>query len=191
MGAQGRHPAPAPEGYRTDAAGGTAPARNERDLIIETQKQEGEASELAPRPQRAPARETAPAAPLPAPQPAEENVLAQLPEIPELRHDRRFREGARRLLAEGIPAAELARVVRIAAQDGAERGGLSFIADRFPRWQRKAREGERRRAPVSRHELAELERQRAEERARIREEQETPEGRAEIAAALARLPWRR
>ena len=67
--------------------------------------------------------------------------MRELQDVPSLVHDRRFREGARRLLAEGKSVGEIARAVRTAAADPKERGGLSFIADRFPRWTRKAMRG--------------------------------------------------
>lgn len=136
------------------------------------------------------ARETAHCPPSLASHP-EEKILEDLADVPELVHDRRFREGCRRLLAEGRTPGEIAQAVRVAAGDPRERGGLSFIADRFPRWAWKAREGERLSPTVSAEARAARERQQAEERARILEEQESAEGRAEIAAALASVPWRR
>src|SRR5208337_1932594 len=61
------------------------------------------------RPDRAePSRQ--PFAPLPASQP-EDQVLTQLPDVPDLVHDRRFREGARRLLAQGKTPGELVLAV--------------------------------------------------------------------------------
>jgi hypothetical protein len=149
--------------------------------------------ELAPRPQRDPARETAPVAPLSATQQTdpEEDVLAQLRDVPGLRHDRRFREGARRLLAEGRTPGEIAQAVKAAAGDPRERGGLSFVADRFTRWQRKARELEQRRAEPTNEERREKERRDEEERSRIREMQDSEEGRAIVAACIAALPWKR
>ena len=124
----------------------------------------------------------------------EDVVLGQLSDVPGLVHDRRFREGARRLLAEGKTPAELARAVRAAAGDPSERGGLSFIADRFERWARKARERERKPAtdPVlDRSARMGRERRDAEDRARILAEQESAEGRALVEACAAALPWRR
>ena len=120
-------------------------------------------------------------------------MIEELRDVPGLVHDRRFREGARRLLAEGKTPAELARAVRVAAGDPRERGGLSFITDRFERWARKAKEQERKPAtdPVlDRSTRLERERKDAEDRTRILAEQESAEGREIIAAAMARLPWR-
>ena len=175
--------APAPQGYRMDSAGGTAPAPDKRDSGIETQEKEGEAP--------APSREAAPRherAPLPASRP-EDQVLEELADVPGLVHDRRFREGCRRLLAEGRTPGEIAQAVKAAAGDAHERGGLSFIVDRFARWQRKARELEQWRAAPTVEERLEKERRDEEERARIRAEQDSPEGRELVAAAVTRLPW--
>jgi GntR family transcriptional regulator len=129
-------------------------------------------------------------APLPASHP-ENQVIKELAEIPDLVHDRRFREGCRRLLAEGIPPAQLVQAVKAAAEDPRERGGLSFIADRFPRWQRKTRELKKRLEAPTVEEREEKERRYEEDRARIMAEQDSDEGRALVAAACARLPWRR
>ncbi len=136
-----------------------------------------------------------PSAPLPALHP-EDEVLTQLPDVPGLVHDRRFREGARRLLAQGKTPGELVLAVRAAVGDPQECGGLSFIADRFPRWARKAQEKERqqkqnRERVAEQVKRREQEHREAEERARIRDEQESEEGRQRIAAAIAQLPWRR
>ena len=131
-------------------------------------------------------------APLPASHP-EDLVIEELRDVPGLVHDRRFREGCRRLLSEGKTPAELARAVRAAAGDPSERGGLSFILDRYERWQRKAKEEERRppqNAGLTSAECGRREREAIEERARILAEQESPEGRQLVAAAVARLPWR-
>src|SRR5208337_4846157 len=123
------------------------------------------------RPDRAePSRQ--PCAPLPALQP-EDQVLRQLPDVPDLVHDRRFREGARRLLAQGKTPRELVLAVRAAVGDPEECGGLSFIADRFPRWARKAQEKERqqrqsRERAGEQMKRWEQERNEAKERARIR-----------------------
>ena len=149
----------------------------------DTKKGETHASEPA-------ARETTSLSPLAASHRPEEHLLNELREIPELRHDRRFREGARRLLAEGRTPGEIAQAVRAAAGDPHERGGLSFITDRFPRWAKMAREVDKR-AAVVRVDRAELERREQAERKRIIAEQDSEQGRAEIAAALARVPWRR
>ncbi len=135
------------------------------------------------------------AAPPSAPQP-EDQVIHELADVPGLIHDRRFREGARRLLAQGKTPGELVLAVRTAAGDPQECGGLSFIADRFPRWARKARECERqgsksREQETERAKRRERERKEAQERARIRAEQESEEGRQSIEAAIAQLPWRR
>ncbi len=126
----------------------------------------------------------------------EDQVIHELADVPGLIHDRRFREGARRLLAQGRSPGELVLAVRTAAMDPQECGGLSFIADRFPRWARKARECERqeRKSREQRTEQAERyekERKEAEERTRIRAEQESKEGRQRIEVAIAQLPWRR
>ena len=116
--------------------------------------------------------------------------------MPGLVHDRRFREGARRLLAEGKTPGEIARAVWTAAEDPQGRGGLSFVADRFPRWARKVLERERQERQCRHEEAAISERQArdhqlAEERERIRAEQESAEGKQLVAEACARLPWRR
>jgi len=126
----------------------------------------------------------------------EEEVIRELSDVPGLIHDRRFREGARRLLAEGRSAGEIARAVRIAAGDPRERGGLSFIADRFPRWIRKALERDRqenqlRHLAASREEQREREREQAKERERLLREREDPYWQSQIEAAIAQLPWRR
>jgi len=123
-------------------------------------------------------------------------VLEQLADVPGLVHDRRFREGARRLLAQGKTPGELVLAVRTAAEDPQECGGLSFIVDRFPRWARKARDHERRERQSQEQEAAkservERERRAAEEQARIRAEQDSEEGRQLVEAATAQLPWRR
>jgi len=123
----------------------------------------------------------------------EDQVIQELA-IPGLVHDRRFREGARSLLAEGKTSTELILAVRTAAGDPRECGGLSFIADRFPRWVRKAKEYERQHQQTQKQEAAAAERiERArsaeEERVRILTEQESIEGRQIVAAAIARLPW--
>jgi hypothetical protein len=136
-----------------------------------------------------------PAAPLSTSQP-EDQVLRELADIIGLTHDRRFHEGARRLLAEGKAPEEIARVVRSAARDPQERGGLSFIADRFPRWVRKALEQERLAHQRSydeavRVERPERERQLAEERVRVLEDRESAMGKRMVAEACARLPWKR
>ena len=81
------------------------------------------------------------------------------------------------------------QAVKAAAGDAHERGGLSFIVDRFARWQRKARELEQWRAAPTVEERLEKERRDEEERARIRAEQDSPEGRELVAAAVTRLPW--
>src|SRR5208337_96587 len=146
------------------------------------------------RPDRAePSRQ--PFAPLPASQP-EDQVLTQLPDVPDLVHDRRFREGARRLLAQGKTPGELVLAVRAAVGDPQECGGLSFIADRFARWARKAQDKERqqrqsRERAAEQTEHREQDRKEAQERARIRGEQESEEGRQRIETAIAQLPWRR
>ena len=80
--------------------------------------------------------------------------------------------------------------MKAAAEDPRERGGLSFIADRFPRWQRKTRELEKRLEAPTVEEREEKERRDREEASRIRAEQDSPKGRAVIAECLARLPWR-
>ncbi len=135
------------------------------------------------------------AAPPSASQP-EDQVILELADVPGLVHDRRFREGARRLLAQGKTPGELVLAVRTAVGDPQECGGLSFIADRFQRWARKARESElqgrkSREQETEQAERREQERKEAEERARIRTEQESEEGRQRIEAAIAQLPWRR
>jgi hypothetical protein len=146
-------------------------------------------------PERAtlPARQ--PTTPLPAPLP-EEQVLVELTDVPGLLHDRRFREGARRLLARGTTPGELVLAVRTAARDPQECGGLSFIADRFPRWARKAQEQARKDRENRQHESAEQERlerlrRTVKERARIQAEQDSVEGRELVEAAIAQLPWKR
>jgi hypothetical protein len=126
----------------------------------------------------------------------EDQVIHELADVPGLVHDRRFREGARRLLAEGRTPDEIAQAVRSAAEDPQERGGLSFIADRFPRWARKVKERERLerqclQSESAKSERLERERQLAEERECIRAEQESAEGKHLVAEACARLPWRR
>src|SRR5208337_2709768 len=136
-----------------------------------------------------------PTTPLLAPQP-EDQVIHELADVPGLVHDRRFREGARHLLAQGKTPGELVLAVRTAVGDPQECGGLSFIADRFPRWARKARDQERqvrksRQQETEQAERREHERKKAEERARIQEEQESEEGRQLVEAAIAQLPWRR
>jgi hypothetical protein len=123
-------------------------------------------------------------------------VIHELADVPGLVHDRRFREGVRRLLAEGKTPGEIARAVRSAAEDPQERGGLSFIADRFPRWARKVKERERQECQCLQNESAkserlERERQLVEERECIRAEQESAAGKHLVAEACARLPWRR
>jgi hypothetical protein len=126
----------------------------------------------------------------------EDQVIRELADVPGLVHDRRFREGARRLLAEGKTPGEIARAVRSAAEDPQERGGLSFVADRFPRWARKVMERERQecqslQSESAKSERLERERQLAGELACIRAEQESAEGKHLVAEACARLPWRR
>jgi len=126
----------------------------------------------------------------------EDQVIHELADVPGLVHDQRFREGARRLLAEGKTPGEIARAVRSAAEDPQERGGLSFVADRFPRWARKVMERERQERQCLQSESAKSERlerarQLAEERECIRAEQESAEGKQLVAEACARLPWRR
>ncbi len=126
----------------------------------------------------------------------EDQVIRELSDVPDLIHDRRFREGARRLLAEGRSVGEIARVVRIAAGDPQERGGLSFIADRFPRWIRKALERERQenqlgQRAASREEQQERECKQAEEREQLLREREDPYWQSQIEAAISQLPWRR
>ncbi len=135
------------------------------------------------------------AAPPSASQP-EDQVMHELTDVPGLIHDRRFREGARHLLAQGRTPGELVLAVRTAARDPQECGGLSFIADRFSRWARKAQECERqgsksREQETERAKRREQERKGAQERARIRAEQESEEGRQRIETAIAQLPWRR
>jgi hypothetical protein len=135
------------------------------------------------------------AIPLPAPRP-EDPVIEQLFDVPDLVHDRRFREGARRLLAEGKSVGEITRAVRAAAADPEERGGLSFIADRFPRWTRKAAERERQENQVRQYAVAQEERQKrertqAKERERLLREREDPYWQAKIEVVIAQLPWRR
>ncbi len=155
-------------------------------------------SQLDPNKRERPARADPcpqPSAPLSASQP-EDQVLAQLPDVPGLVHDRRFREGARRLLAQGKTPGELVLAVRAVVGDPQECGGLSFIADRFPRWARKAQEKERqlrqdRECAAEQMKRREQESKEAQERAQIRGEQESEEGRQLIAAAIAQLPWRR
>lgn len=145
------------------------------------------------------ARATQPSRQLPTPlcasQP-EDQVLAQLGDVPGLVHDGRFREGARRLLAQGKTPEELVKAVRTAAGDPQECGGLSFIADRFPRWARKVRDqehqhrqGQNQKAAAA--ERVEQARRAEEERVRILAEQQSEEGRQIVAAAIAGLPWRR
>jgi len=136
-----------------------------------------------------------PVTPLSASQ-SEDQVIRELADVPGLVHDRRFREGARRLLAEGKTPREISRAVRTAAADPQERGGLSYVFDRFSRWARKAREHEQQESQRLQDGTAQTERMRREqeaddERRRIRREQESEEGRAVIEAALAALPWRR
>jgi hypothetical protein len=136
-----------------------------------------------------------PASPPSASQP-EEQVIRELADVPGLIHDRRFREGTKRLLAEGRTPGEIARAVRTAAGDPQERGGLSFIADRFPRWTRKTLERERQQRQsvyetMANQERHNRERQLSEERYRILEEQESAEGKRLVAEACARLPWKR
>ena len=139
---------PVPEGYRTGAVGGAVPVQDERDPGNETQERGGNE-----------------AAPLPAAQLPEEEILRELADVPGLRHDRRFRAGARQLLSEGTNAAELVRVVRWAAGDPRERGCLSYVFDRFPRWARKARELEERRPRPNIEEIRDRERLAEQERA--------------------------
>ena len=78
-------------------------------------------SEQDPREGGTPARSTelssASAPPPSLSQPKEEEVMRELQDVPSLVHDRRFREGARRLLAEGKSVGEIARAVRTAAAD--------------------------------------------------------------------------
>ena len=126
----------------------------------------------------------------------EDQVIEELADIPGLVHDRRFREGTRRLLAEGRAPGEIARAVRTAAGDPRERGSLSFIADRFPRWTRKALERERWEHQLRQHRAAQEERQErernwAKEREQLLLEREDPYWQAQMEAALAQLPWRR
>ncbi len=135
------------------------------------------------------------APPLSASQP-EDQVIHELADVPGLIHDRRFREGARRLLAEGKTLGELVLAVRTAAGDPQECGGLSFIADRFPRWARKARdqvirEQKTKEEAARKTERLEHERRAERERARIHSEQESEEGRLMVEAAIAQLPWKR
>ena len=126
----------------------------------------------------------------------EDQVLAELANVPGLVHDRRFREGARCLLAQGKTPEELVKAVQAAARDPQESGGLSFIADRFPRWARKARDQERWHQQVQDREATAAERVERvrtaeEERVRILAERESEEGRQMVATAIARLPWNR
>ena len=126
----------------------------------------------------------------------EEQMLAELTNVPGLVHDRRFREGARRLLAQGKTPAELVMAVRAAAGDPQECGGLSFIADRFPRWARKAQDQERQHRQSQNREAAAaecVERARTSEEGRVRilAEQESEKGRQIVAEAIAQLPWNR
>jgi hypothetical protein len=145
------------------------------------------------------ARTTQPPQQLTSPFPAsrpEDQLLAELTDVPGLVHDKRFREGARRLLSQGKTPGELVLAVRTAARDPQECGGLSFVADRFPRWVRKAKEQERQEHLSKQHEDAEGERvervqRAAEERVRIQAEQDSIEGRQLVEAAIAQLPWRR
>jgi hypothetical protein len=135
------------------------------------------------------------ASPLSASKP-EDQIIQELADVPGLVHDRRFREGARRLLAQGKTPGELVIAVRTAARDPQECGGLSFIADRFPRWARKAREQglqgrKSQEQETERVKRRERERKEAEERTLIRTEQESEKGRQMIEAAIAQLPWRR
>ena len=157
-------------------------------------------SEQDPREGGSPARSTelssASAPPPSLSQPEEEEVMRELQDVPSLIHDRRFREGARRLLAEGKSVAEITRAVRSAVADPKERGGLSFIADRFPRWTRKALEGQRREKQVQQYAAAQGERQerergRAKERERLLQEREDPYWQQQVASVIAQLPWRR
>jgi hypothetical protein len=132
----------------------------------------------------------------PSPSQTEDEVIRELKDLPGLIHDRRFREGAHRLLAEGKSVGEIARAVRAAAADPQERGGLSFIADRFPRWIRKALERERQENQLRQDAAAQEERQRRErtrlkERERLLRERENPYWQKQIAAAIEQLPWRR
>jgi len=144
--------------------------------------------------------ETAQPTTRPAPPPSvtqpENKIMAELANVPGLVHDRRFREGARRLLAQGRKPEDLVKAVLAAAADPQESGGLSFIADRFPRWARKAQERDRQHRQqqareTAASERAERDRRAEEERERILAEQESEEGRRIVAAAIARLPWNR
>ena len=142
------------------------------------------------------AKRSSASAPPPSPSQPEEQVIRELQDVPSLVHDRRFREGARRLLAEGKSVGEIARAVRTAAADPKERGGLSFIADRFPRWTRKAIEGQRREKEVQQYAAAveerlERERGRAKKQEKLLREREDPYWKSHIEAAIAQLPWRR
>ena len=135
-------------------------------------------------------------APPPSAAQPEEQVLADLADVSGLVHDRRFREGARHLLAQGKTPEDLVKAVQAAVRDPQECGGLSFIADRFPRWARKARDQERQQQQAEKQETAAAERvERArtaeEERVRILAEQESEVGRQIVTAAIARLPWNR
>jgi hypothetical protein len=124
-------------------------------------------------------------APLPASQFSEEQVLIQLSDVPGLVHDRRFREGARKLLSQGKSPAELVTAVRAAVQDPVECRGLSFVIDRFPRWARKAQEQQRQ--EIARQQQERIQREREQEQERIQKELEDPACQAKLELDLARF----
>ncbi len=103
-------------------------------------------------------------------------MIRELFDVPGLIHDRRFREGARRLLAEGRSAGEIARVVRIAGGDlrAWRTVHLSLIDSRggFGRLRARPEENQLRHLAASREEQREREREQAKERERLLRERE-------------------
>ncbi len=151
------------------APGDQAPRRQATTNYIQSE-QDPKKGEVSPQPST--------------PQP-EDLVIQQLADVPGLVHDRRFREGARRLLSQGKSPAELVTAVRAAVQDPQECCGLSFILDRFPRWARKAKDQQRQ--VIAHRQLEADDARRQQELNRILKEREDPACLAQCELAVARF----
>ncbi len=101
---------------------------------------------------------------------------------------RDWTEGLGELAEAGIPEGELLQAFSACLETAPER--VTFFPRDFLKWRKVARRKAGERGRTERY-TSSQERRSAEDLARIRAEQDSTEGRAIVAAAVARLPWRK
>jgi len=176
--------APAPEGSRTDAAGGTAPVRHKRDSLIETQEQrETQTSSHV--------RASAGPAPCLSLLLRKMKAEAQQRGAPPSFMGRYWAEGILELWREGVGEGEIFEAFQACLEQSPDR--VMFFPKDFLKWRKVSREmviKQRQERQSSRVEPKQ-EREPAAEREQILKARESEEGRRIVEHAIASLPWKR